>query len=250
LFKRRIIMNWMTEAREIAAHCWCDPETKDREMDTVLAEAVARRIAVWMETAAQNEQNADYYRKLVVRCGKAIGLAAYTCDDGSISEDVLCDKVPELFEKVCGALKAERVFLSFAIEDVPEQIVRNSDDAIRKLIEAYYVAKANRVNATEKVIKRVDDPMKDIMERWTCGRARASGLPGKPCGATGEAMPTIKFGKCVWDETEDGDWESSCGRVFTLFIDGPRANDYRYCPGCGRPIVERERDPFEEWDED
>jgi hypothetical protein len=44
---------WMDEARQIAAQCWCDEETQDRVMDTPLAEAMARRIAAWMETAAQ-----------------------------------------------------------------------------------------------------------------------------------------------------------------------------------------------------
>lgn len=89
---------WMEEARQIAAQCWCDDETKDREMDVALAEAVAKRIAAWMDTAAQNQRNTDYYRDLLVRCGKAIGDRAYTCDDGSRSEDVLCTKIPEIVE--------------------------------------------------------------------------------------------------------------------------------------------------------
>jgi len=89
---------WITEAREIAAQCWCDPETEDRVMDPVLAEAVAQRIANWMDTAAQNHRNADYYRGLVERCGKAIGEMAYICDDGPVSEDVLCAKVPKIIE--------------------------------------------------------------------------------------------------------------------------------------------------------
>jgi len=36
---------WMEEAREAAAQCWCDKETEDCVMDSVLAEAVATRIA-------------------------------------------------------------------------------------------------------------------------------------------------------------------------------------------------------------
>ncbi len=34
----------MQEAREIAAQCWCDPETSMIEMDTRLAEAFAKRL--------------------------------------------------------------------------------------------------------------------------------------------------------------------------------------------------------------
>lgn len=89
---------WMPEARQMAAQCWCDDETKNTVMDTVLAEAVAKRIAAWMDTAAQAQRNCDYYRGLVVRCGEALGEAAKTCDDGGKSEDVLCAKVPELVE--------------------------------------------------------------------------------------------------------------------------------------------------------
>lgn len=88
----------MEEALQIAAQCWFDEETQDREMDFVLAEAVAKRIAAWMETAAQNQLNADYYRGLLERCGKAIGDRAYTQNDGGRSEDVLCAKIPEIVE--------------------------------------------------------------------------------------------------------------------------------------------------------
>lgn len=48
---------WMDEARQVAAQCWCDEETKDRVMDHALAEAVARRIAAWMDTAMQFSHN-------------------------------------------------------------------------------------------------------------------------------------------------------------------------------------------------
>ena len=90
---------WMDEARQIAAQCWCDPETSDRTMDTQLAEAIAKRIAAWMDTAAHFSNGLEYYRGLVIRCGEALGEDAYICDDGSRSEDVLCAKVPELVEK-------------------------------------------------------------------------------------------------------------------------------------------------------
>ena len=85
----------------MAAQCWCDETTKGIVMDPVLAESVARRIAAWMDTAAQFSRNQEYYRNLLVECGKSIGQAAYCCDDGSVSEDVLCDKIPELVKDLC-----------------------------------------------------------------------------------------------------------------------------------------------------
>lgn len=62
---------WMDEARQYAAQCWHDPETEKKVMDPDLCEAVAKRIAVWIETAAQNQRNTDYYRELLVKCGEA-----------------------------------------------------------------------------------------------------------------------------------------------------------------------------------
>lgn len=105
---------WMPEARQIAAQCWCDDATKNTVMDTVLAEAVAKRIATWMETAAQHCRNESYYRGLLVRCGNAIGESAKTCDDGSKSEGVLCAKVPELVE----ALRAALVIADKNLDDI------------------------------------------------------------------------------------------------------------------------------------
>ena len=52
-----------------------------------------------METAAQNQNNVDYYQGLLDRCGQAIGLRAYVADDGSRSEDVLRAKVPDILEE-------------------------------------------------------------------------------------------------------------------------------------------------------
>ena len=60
---------WIDEARQLAAQCWCDPDTENRIMDVALCEAMAKRIAVWMDRAAQNQKNADYYRGLLVKRG-------------------------------------------------------------------------------------------------------------------------------------------------------------------------------------
>ena len=54
--------DWTPEARQLAAQCWCDPETSKTQMDVVLAEAVARRIAAWMWTGAFHARNEEYWR--------------------------------------------------------------------------------------------------------------------------------------------------------------------------------------------
>jgi hypothetical protein len=52
----------MPEALQIAAQCWCDDETSSIVMDHRLAEAMARRIAAWMETGALHAQNETYWK--------------------------------------------------------------------------------------------------------------------------------------------------------------------------------------------
>ncbi len=54
----------------------------------------------WVETAKQYARNQEYYRGLLVQIGKMFGKKAYISDDGSIQEDVLCAKVPELVKEL------------------------------------------------------------------------------------------------------------------------------------------------------
>lgn len=70
------IETWMPEARQIAAQCWCDPETSDRVMDPELAEAVARRIAAWMDTGATHAGNESYWRERALKAEAATQPAA------------------------------------------------------------------------------------------------------------------------------------------------------------------------------
>jgi hypothetical protein len=88
--------DWMEEAREIAAQLWCDKRVEDREMDVEFAEVIAEKIAAWMQTAAQCQRGAEYYQGLLQQCGRTIGDRAYTRDDGSRSNEVLCAKIPEI----------------------------------------------------------------------------------------------------------------------------------------------------------
>ena len=100
-------VDFMDEARQLASQCWCDPETQDRVMDPPLAEAVAKRIAVWMDTAAQFNRNEDFYRGIVCQVGEMFGNAAKTSDDGSLQDSVLALKVPELVRDALAARRAE-----------------------------------------------------------------------------------------------------------------------------------------------
>lgn len=88
--------DWMPEARQIAAQCWCDDETRHTVMDTVLAEAIAKRIAQWMWTGAQQARNTEFYRGLLLECATHLGPDVFVSDDGSIQDSPLALKIPEL----------------------------------------------------------------------------------------------------------------------------------------------------------
>lgn len=63
-------------------------------------ERLTRERQGWVDTAAELARNMEYYRGLMDRIGRAIGREAYTADDGSVSQDVLRAKVPEIIERV------------------------------------------------------------------------------------------------------------------------------------------------------
>lgn len=89
---------FLDEARQTAACCWCDENTKHITMDPALADAFAWRLASWMATVAQQARDIAYYQGLLDRCGAALGEQAYIADDGSRSDHVLRANVPELVE--------------------------------------------------------------------------------------------------------------------------------------------------------
>lgn len=93
-------MNWMDDARQLAAQCWCNDETSGIEMDARLAEAFARRLAAWMEAAAQNQRNTEFYRGLLDDCAEAIGPEAFTADDGTVMQDPVRLKIPEIVRRL------------------------------------------------------------------------------------------------------------------------------------------------------
>jgi hypothetical protein len=68
---------------------------KDKEIAQLQAE-----ISGWIDFAAHESRGVDYYRGLLEKIGQFFGEEAYICDDGSIQEDILIAKVPELVEKL------------------------------------------------------------------------------------------------------------------------------------------------------
>ncbi len=46
---------------------------------------------------------------------------------------------------------------------------------------------------------------------------------------------------CTWTEDEEGNWDTACGEMHTFAWDGPIENKHRFCPYCGKPLLEKAR---------
>ena len=64
------------------------------------AEAAEVREASWTETARQHLNNEQYYCGLLDRIAKVFGARAYTSDDGSVQDEVVRAKLPELVDEL------------------------------------------------------------------------------------------------------------------------------------------------------
>jgi hypothetical protein len=66
-----------------------------QEMIAQRDDALLARSA-WKETARQHCQNEEYYRGLLDEIGNILGPEAFISDDGSVQQDVVRAKLPEL----------------------------------------------------------------------------------------------------------------------------------------------------------
>ena len=87
-------------ATDLAAQVWCREDTEHIEMDVNLASAFTDVLAVWIETARQAQSNCDFYRDLLDRCAEQIGKEAYVADDGSVMDEPVRLKIPELIAAI------------------------------------------------------------------------------------------------------------------------------------------------------
>lgn len=45
---------------------------------------------------------------------------------------------------------------------------------------------------------------------------------------------------CEWQEDIDGVWETGCGNLFLITEGSPAENDMKFCPYCGKHLLETE----------
>ena len=67
-----------------------------------------------------------------------------------------------------------------------------------------------------------------------CVRVEATVRPGME--------EDIKRRKCWWvHDQDDSKWDTECGNAQCFIEGGPKENEYRFCPYCGKPLL------FEGW---
>ncbi len=113
-------------------------------------ERLKSSIESWQETAEQHCRNEMFYRSIVIQIGEPFGVAAKTSDDGSIQEDVLALRVPELVESLRSRLATAR---EAAIRDVARILEENKS---LLLVNAPTIALVNKM-ATDAALAATDD---------------------------------------------------------------------------------------------
>ena len=64
------------------------------------------------------------------------------------------------------------------------------------------------------------------------------------CGEFGECCQKQAHSVecCTWKQHDDTNmpdtWEADCGAMWTFTEGGPKANDMKFCPNCGKPTIE------------
>jgi len=99
--------DYKREALEEAVQCWTDEGTKDILIDMRIAAAVATRLAEWMKVAERGFRGAEYYQGLLDQCGRHIGVEAFTAEDGTVQQEVVAAKLPELVKDLVDLGKNE-----------------------------------------------------------------------------------------------------------------------------------------------
>ena len=91
----------------------------------------------------------------------------------------------------------------------------------------------------DKVVEELESFAKLAEDRWTNGTSK-NAYQERKCWV--KAIEIVKHGgisddACEWkyNDTEYY-WESSCEHLHIFMSDGPKQNEYSFCPYCGKKI--------------
>ena len=46
---------------------------------------------------------------------------------------------------------------------------------------------------------------------------------------------------CEWKQDKNGVWETDCGNMFEIIDGTPSDNDLKFCPYCGKNLIQIEK---------
>jgi hypothetical protein len=174
-----------TLAQEVeASHLLVANLEDDVAMTNLRNAELERQVSAWQDTAAQCQYNSDFYRGVVAQIGAMFGVEARTSDDGSVQEDVLALKVPELVQ----TLREQFVEL-----EADEEELRNREDGYR-----LQIADLSIINQDLSTPCRCDLPQSgSACNRCCLVRAALLGL------AWSDDMVRMAFDAAVREVTEE-----------------------------------------------
>lgn len=51
-------------------------------------------------------------------------------------------------------------------------------------------------------------------------------------------VPPQVANTCTWEADYEGIWNTLCGDNFVFNDDGPEAHGFKFCPYCGKPLIQ------------
>ena len=118
----------------------------------------------WIETARQHLRNKEFYRGLVNQIAVPFGMAAYVSDDGSVREDVLALKVPELVARLReerDAIRAQNGQLADAVDRLQDDVANRTSERVRELMAERYALRAEVLR-----LRWERDALKENRDYW------------------------------------------------------------------------------------
>lgn len=94
-------------------------------------------------------------------------------------------------------------------------------------------AQQRRAEEAEMWLMPADEEVVALRQRLAAQQRRNRSLQQMYAALLVSAADT-----CLWRLDDDGYYATQCGQAYTAFDEGLSENHYRYCPWCGRAIVE------------
>lgn len=127
-------------------------------------ERLRAEVEAWQKTAAEFHRGMEYYRGLLDKIGETIGDEAYVADDGSVSDDVLRAKVPEIIERLRTYNVAQGTLL-LSIQQENERL--RSELAVSRRLRSAHNAVVDSLFAHQEAGTQPNEEEKDrLMAEW------------------------------------------------------------------------------------